>query len=123
MFREIIVSCLFVISANAVKNWDYTFVKLDVDIKVDYLKTDVKLERITRGDYAINGTYVLGKDLGPMFKVCLNILRNISVTKEYSSIKQRPLEAPEATMTTNLCLSLCQSKISTNFLMEFIRRF
>lgn len=37
--------------------------------KVDYVSSDLTVERVKRGDYAINGTITLHKDIGPKYQV------------------------------------------------------
>lgn len=69
MFSKFILF-LLVSSTLAAKNWDYTFVSLDVDVLVDYVSADMTLERISRGDYAMKGNFEVKKDLGSKYKVC-----------------------------------------------------
>lgn len=64
-----ILVCLLVISVNADKSWDYTFKTLNVEIKADYITSDVKLVKISRGDYAMNGSFTLDQELGPNYMV------------------------------------------------------
>lgn len=69
MLKSCIISFLLVASVTAGKNWDYTFTSLDVNVVVDYVKTEINLVKIKRGDYAINGTFVLDQELTPKYKV------------------------------------------------------
>lgn len=68
MFLKYILPCVFIAGIFA-KNWSYTFDTFDIRSNVDYLRHDLKLVRISRGDYALNGTFTLDKDIGQNYKV------------------------------------------------------
>lgn len=86
MFANFILPCLLVASASAaLRTWDYSFILLDVDIKVDYVSSDLKAERITRGDYAADGHFTLLKDIGPKYKV--SYLERLSISHSKNNLR------------------------------------
>lgn len=68
MYQTVVLLTFLAIGSYA-RNWDYTFVGLETDIKVDFIQSDVKLERIARSEYAVNGSFSLDKDISGSYKV------------------------------------------------------
>lgn len=65
----LLVCLLLVVGTNALRNWDYTFISIEYDLKADYTHADVEVKRKQRNEYALNGSFTVDKDLGPKFMV------------------------------------------------------
>lgn len=49
----------------------------DTVLHVPYIHSDIKLQKISRGDYAIDGSFTLDQDIGGKYMVSFEIfLRN-----------------------------------------------
>lgn len=73
MCLKLILACALFAGANA-RNWDYTMISIDVDNKVEYIKTAVTVEKVSRGVYALNGSFDLLQDLTKDYMVSNFIL-------------------------------------------------
>lgn len=69
MYLKLIIVCLFVVGTNAAKTWTYTIEGIETVSNVDYIHIDVNAERVSRGEFAINGNFVLDKEFSGLYKV------------------------------------------------------
>lgn len=73
--KSVILSTIFILVLavdSFAREWDYSFVDLEAKVdRPDILDIDLKLIRIRRGDYAINGTITYKKEVGPILQVFL----------------------------------------------------
>lgn len=52
------------------RNWDYSFVTFEKHVfRPDLIDINMKMIRVTRGDYALNGTITYYKDVGKTMEV------------------------------------------------------
>lgn len=60
-FKLILAFALF--AGVSAKNWDYTMIEIGIAEKVAYIKHAITVEKVTRGVYALNGSFELLQDL------------------------------------------------------------
>ncbi|KAL5288051.1 hypothetical protein ACFFRR_008723 [Megaselia abdita] len=83
---------------SVLRTWGYTFISLDIEYKkTDWLFADIKLVKIKKGDYAINGTFIFKKDITMDFLYSLKLFRSPRGNDDY---KPLPFSVPQQNLET-----------------------